>query len=278
MGVAGGRPPLCGFWGVEMHYIRIIWTYFRLGILGELEYRANFFVQIFESLVGLTLALGGLAVVFNHTDTLAGWLPAHLLALVGIHIFVGGVINLVISPSMQRFMEDVRKGTLDFMLTKPVDAQLLVTVQRVEIWKLADVALGLVVLGVAVVRLKTNIGWGETAVFLLAMFCGLAIVYSFYLILSTFSFWFVKVENILVIFQSMYNAGRWPVGIYPDWLRFTLTFLVPVAFAVTVPAEGITGRLTAQTMWLALGVTAVLLIGSRLFWKFGIKYYSGASA
>ncbi len=261
-----------------MSYLRIIWIYFRLGILSELEYRANFFVQLLESLLGLAVALGGLAVVFNHTDTLGGWLPEHLLVLVGIHIHVGGIINMVISPSMQRFMEDVRKGTLDFTIIKPADSQLLVSVQRVEIWKLVDVVLGLVVMVVGMVRLRAAIGWGETAVFLLAMFCGAAIVYSFYLILSTFSFWFVKVENILVIFQSMYQAGRWPVGIYPDWLRFTLTFLVPIAFAVTVPAEGLTGQLTPQTLWLAVGIAAMMLISSRTFWKIGIKYYSGASA
>ncbi len=258
--------------------MRIIWTYFRLGVLSELEYRANFFIQLLESLLGLLVALGGLVVVFNHTDTLGGWLPDHLVALVGIHILVGGVINLVINPSMQRFMEDVRKGTLDFTLLKPADAQLLVSVQRVEIWKLVDVGLGAVVIGVALVRLGARIGLLETAVFLLAMLCGGIIVYSFWLILATFSFWFIRVENILVIFQSMYVAGRWPVGIYPSWLRFTLTFIVPVAFAVTVPAEGLIGRLTAETMMLMMGVTLGLLVISRAFWRFGIRFYSGASA
>jgi len=29
------------------------------------------------------------------------------------------------------------------------------------------------------------------------------------------------------LFQGVYAAGRWPVGIYPDWLRVGLTFLVP---------------------------------------------------
>ncbi|MCA9927425.1 MAG: ABC-2 family transporter protein, partial [Anaerolineales bacterium] len=144
--------------------IRIILTYFRIGVLGELEYRANFFVQIFESIIGMVVSLGGLAVVFNHTDSLAGWLPDHLIALVGIHMLMGGLINLVINPSMQRFMEDVRKGTLDFVLTKPADSQLLVSVQRIEIWKLVDVGLGTAVLTVALVRLGTVIGWGETGV------------------------------------------------------------------------------------------------------------------
>jgi ABC-2 type transport system permease protein len=107
---------------------------------------------------------------------------------------------------------------------------------------------------------------------------GAAIVYSFWLILTTLSFWFVRVENILVIFQSVYEAGRWPVTLYPAWLRFGLTFLVPVAFAVTVPAEALTGRLTAPTALLAVGLAAALLVGSRWFWKIGLRNYSGASA
>jgi len=76
----------------------------------------------------------------------------------------------------------------------------------------------------------------------------------------------------------VYEAGRWPVTLYPAWLRFGLTFLVPVAFAVTVPAEALTGRLTASTAWLAVALAAVLLIVSRCFWKIGLRNYSGASA
>jgi ABC-2 type transport system permease protein len=86
------------------------------------------------------------------------------------------------------------------------------------------------------------------------------------------------VETILVIFQSMYEAGRWPVSLCPAWLRFGLTFLVPVAFATTVPAEALTGRLEAQTSLGALALAAGLLVASRLFWRAGVRHYSGASA
>jgi ABC-2 type transport system permease protein len=261
-----------------MNYLHILLTYIRLGILGELEYRMNFLLQFFESLMGLGVALGGLAVVFSHTDTLGGWLPDHLLALVGIHLLVGGVINLVISPSMQRFMEDVRKGTLDFTIIKPEDAQFLVSIQRIEVWKAIDIGLGLFILGTAAWRMGASIGLLESIYFSLAMLLGGIIVYCFYLLLATCSFWFVRVENILVIFQSMYVAGRWPVGIYPHWLRFALTFLVPVAFAVTVPAEGLVGRPNASSLIGALFAAAVLFVGSRIFWNLGVRHYSGASA
>jgi ABC-2 type transport system permease protein len=76
----------------------------------------------------------------------------------------------------------------------------------------------------------------------------------------------------------MYEAGRWPVSLYPGWLRFGLTFLVPVAFATTVPAEALTGRLNPQVLLGTVGLAAVMLVVSRLFWRAGIRHYSGASA
>lgn len=258
--------------------IRIVFTFLRLGALNELEYRANFFIQVFQALLGLLVSLGGLQIVFDHTAELGGWQPAELLALVGVYQIVGGLINTVINPSMERFMQDVRKGTLDFALTKPADAQLLISVREFRIWRVVDIFLGVAVLVVALVRLGERVGWQQALLFGLALLCGAAIVYSFWLILATLSFWFVRVENILVIFQSMYQAGRWPVGIYPQWLRVTLTFIVPVAFAVTVPAEGLVGRLDFPALAQAMGLAAALLLVSRLFWRFGLRAYSGASA
>jgi ABC-2 type transport system permease protein len=80
------------------------------------------------------------------------------------------------------------------------------------------------------------------------------------------------------LFQGLYAAGRWPVTIYPDWLRISLTFLVPVAFAVTVPAEALTNRLTSLTLIGAFALTALLLGIARFIWRLGVKSYSGASA
>jgi len=80
------------------------------------------------------------------------------------------------------------------------------------------------------------------------------------------------------LFDGVFQTGRWPVGIYPGWLRYSVTFLVPIAFAVTVPAEALTSRLDWETLVLAI-VFAVVLFGfTRWFWRFGLRRYSGASA
>lgn len=261
-----------------MRLLRLLWVFFRVGAMGELAYRANFFLQLLESAIDLGTALGGLAVVFSYTATLGGWRPEEVAALVGVFFLVGGAIRLIIQPSMEQLIESVREGTLDFTLTKPEDSQVLVSIQRVEIWKLTDFILGIAVIVAALARLGERVGALQVAGFAAALIAGGLIVYSFWVILASLSFWFVRVENILVIFQSIYEAGRWPVTLYPGWLRIGLTFLVPVAFATTVPAQALAGKLSWQTLAEAFALAALLFVVARLVWRIGSRRYTGASS
>jgi ABC-2 type transport system permease protein len=261
-----------------MSYPRLFTVFFRVSVMGELAYRINFFVQLFQSVLELATAVAGLALIFSHTGNLGGWQYDEVLALVGIYILVGGIIGFVIQPGMEQLIASVRNGTLDFTLIKPEDAQLLVSIQQTEIWKLIDIMLGFAVLITALVRLGEKVGMQQAAEFTVMLLAGTIIIYSFWLFLATLSFWFVRVENILMIFQSMYEAGRWPVSLYPGWLRFALTFIVPVAFATTVPAEALTGRLNGLTMGIAIVSAVALSVISRVFWRLGLRHYTGTSA
>ena len=261
-----------------MSYVRLLWIFLRIGVLNELAYRANFWVQLLQSLVNLGVALAGLAVIFSHTEELGGWQPAELVALLGVFFLMSGLIGALVQPSMQRFMEDVRQGTLDFTLIKPEDSQVLVSISEVRVWKLLDVVQGTALIALALVEIGMQTSVRHAGGFAITLMAGAAIVYSFWLVLATFSFWFIKTENILVIFQAVYGAGKYPVAIYPRWLKMAMTFLVPVAFAVTVPSEALVGRLTSEVLWGALAMAVGMVVGARVFWLWGVRHYSGASA
>jgi len=261
-----------------MNALRLMWLYFRVSAMNELQYRVNFFVQLLQSLLTLGTGLIGLSLVFSYTTQLGGWSRPELLAVMGVHILMGGLIRTTIQPNMERLMNDVQEGTLDFALTKPEDAQLIVSVREVRIWQTVDVLMGVLVLLLAITQLQTSIGLVQAISFFIALLLGGLMIYSFWLILTTGAFWVVRVDNILELFQGVYQAGRWPIGIYPTWLRTSLTFLVPVAFAVTVPAEALTSRLTAQTLLGATVLAIILLTLARWVWRTGLRAYSGASA
>ncbi len=261
-----------------MTYLKLIWVYLRVGVMNELQYRVNFFLQLFQSGLALATGLVGLSLVFSHTTELSGWSRPELLAVMGVHILMGGVIQTIIQPNMQRLMGDVQEGTLDYALTKPADSQFIVSIREVRIWQVVDIVMGFIVLTVAVVELQATFGVWQALGFVAALLLGVLMIYSFWLILTTGAFWVVRMENVIELFQGVYQAGRWPVGIYPGWLRNGLTFLVPVAFAVTVPAEALTNRLQLSTLGGAAVLTFGLLLLARWIWRTGLRNYSGASA
>ena len=261
-----------------MNLFKLAWTYMRIGALNELQYRVNFLIQLLQSLIAVGTGLVGLALVFGQVNELAGWSQAELLAVMGVHIMMGGIIRSVIQPNMERIMEDVLNGTLDFALVKPADAQTLVSIREFRFWQLTDVLIGLIVISVAVYQLQANMSMLQVLAFVAALMMGAIMIYCVWLIVTSIAFWAVRVHEIIDLFQGLYAAGRWPVGIYPDWLRNGLTFLVPVAFAVTVPAEAITNRLTAQSLLFAAALTLMFAVLARVVWRLGLRNYSGASA
>jgi ABC-2 type transport system permease protein len=179
---------------------------------------------------------------------------------------------------MTRLIEDVRDGKLDFALTKPEDSQMLVSVREVRIWQVVDVVSGLIVLGVGLSRIATDVGPADAAAFAVALVLGAVLIYCFWPVVATVAFWVVNMWHAVELFDGVFQTGRWPIGIYPAWLRYSVTFLVPIAFAVTVPAEALTSRLDWQTLLLAVVFAVVLFTATRWFWRFGLRRYSGASA
>jgi ABC-2 type transport system permease protein len=261
-----------------MRTLRLAWLFFRIGSMNELQYRANLFIQLLQSAVAVGTALVVLALVYSQTQELNGWSESELLVVLGMQILLGGVIRMTIQPNMERLIEEVRDGKLDFALTKPEDSQVLISVRDVRIWQFVDVVAGVAVVGYGVAGLERQVGLGDAVLFPLVLAVGALMIYCFWLILSTLAFWLVNMWTLIELFQGVYLTGRFPVGIYPGWLRFSVTFLVPIAFAITVPAEALTSRLDWGTVLLAFGFGAALFAFTRWWWRFGLRHYTGASA
>jgi ABC-2 type transport system permease protein len=261
-----------------MNTLRVAWLFLKIGVLNELQYRVNFVVQLFQSAITLGVGLAVLALVYSHTDELNGWSHAELLCLLGIQILMVGAIKIYVQPNMERVIDEVREGTFDYALTKPEDSQVLASVREVRIWQVVNVFSGLIVLGLGLSRITTDLGALDAVAFAISLVLGAVMIYCFWLVIATGAFWVVNMWHVAELFDGLVQTGRWPVGIYPGWLRFGITFLVPVAFAVTVPAEAVTSRLEWETLFLAVVFAAFLFAATRWFWRFGLRRYSGASA
>jgi ABC-2 type transport system permease protein len=138
------------------------------------------------------------------------------------------------------------------------------------------VAFGAALLAYAAQRL----GLGATAAVrgLLFYLPALCILYSIWFLLATLTIWFVKIYNITFVLKNVLEAGRFPVHAYPGRLRMVLTFVVPVAFLTTVPARAMIGRGGPALFGVSAVLALALLLATRAFWRFALRFYTSASS
>lgn len=259
-------------------YLRLIALFIRVSLQDDSAYRMIFLGHLLMALLQLSAELVGLWTVFSNTQSLAGWNAWQLLALLGVFRVMSGMIGMFIAPNMRRVMEDVREGTLDFVLIRPVSAQFLASARRIVVWRLTDMLIGSMVAFYAAYKLAGALPVRAVLLFVALLACGTVIIYSFWLMLATSSFWFTRISNIEMVFWNIFEAGRYPVDIYRPGVRWALTYLVPLAFLTTVPASALAGRSEPRSVAVAFVLAVVSFLAASAFWRFGVRRYSGASA
>ena len=261
-----------------MRYVRLWRLFAQIELQFALEYRVNLVVDLCESLMFVGTSMAAVLVLFSHTGVINGWSLGQMIVLLGVYYVVQGAQSVVFETSFERFMEHVRLGTLDYILIKPANSQFMVSMRHFQVAELGQLGLGALLVCVGAAQIDRQIGVIEVVLFVATLTCGLLLVYGLLLVLSTLSFWFVRVDNLLAIFWSFLDAGRFPVDVYPGWLRITLSTVVPIGIAVTVPAQAIAGRLDTASLLAMLAGTVVLSWFASWFWRTGLRRYSGASA
>jgi ABC-2 type transport system permease protein len=260
------------------HGIAVTAVHLRVNVLNELQYRSNFFLQLFQTVMMTTNGVLIVALVYSKVDELNGWRRSELLAAIGVFTIVGGIMRAFIQPAVSRLMDDIEEGTFDFVLTKPVDAQLLMSVREINIWQLADVVVGAVIVAVAAPNLPAGIGAGEILSFFALLVAGAVIAYTMWVVVACCAFWVVKMPYLDNFFFYVTRAAQFPISIYPRWLRVGLSTLVPLGIAVSAPAQAVTSRLTASTVATVVAVMLVFVVLCRTMWIRGLRKYTGASA
>jgi ABC-2 type transport system permease protein len=258
-------------------WIRILAAFWRLNVAEELQYRANFVASVLGTLFNMATALLTLALFFRHTIQLGGWDYWEIVVLLGVFNALTGVIEAVLRPGIGQLAGEVRNGELDLALMKPVDTQGFVSFRRLDVWRLADVVLGLALAGYALARLGRTPSVTQLAAFTVALASAAVVVYAIWVGLMSLAFWFVSVENIAVLFDAVYEGARYPVSAYPGALRFLFVYLIPIAWTTTIPASTLTGRLRPESALVAALVAGVAFAVARLVWRAALKRYAGAS-
>jgi len=261
-----------------MQTFKLLVTMLKINVQQELAYRADAVINMLLSVMWLGWELLSLGIIFSNTDTLGGWGPGALIALLGVWRLVNTLLAALIWPNTERFNAAIRDGSLDYTLLMPANSLLLISFTRIVIWRVWDIVLAGVLLVVGISMSGDTTTPLNILTFLALAASGTLVIYSLWVVLIACTFWFVKFDNNVTILQALMDAGRYPSTVYPVWLRLIITFVVPVAVATTVPLQALRGELAWWQVLLFLCVSAASLLVALQVWRAGLSRYSGASS
>lgn len=257
-------------------YLRVLTLFWSTAIAAEMEYRLNFVLAALSSLGNLAGSLFGLFLFYRTGYTFKNWSWEEALIVLGIFTLLQGVSSTFLVPNLNKIVKHVQQGTLDFVLLRPINSQFWLSTHTISPWGVPDVLFGLGVIGYAGSRL--GIGIGSYLLSSIPLLFGIISLYSLWFMLGATSIWFVKVYNVTEVLRGLIEAGRFPIVAYPTTYRFFFTFVIPVTFLTTVPAEVMLGRSTWGWTITAAFLAIGLLYASRLFWRFALRFYTSASS
>jgi len=263
-----------------MYYFRLIKKFAVASTQNELAYSANFWISLLHSILNLGTGILGIVVLFGQVDTIRGWDLSSTLAILGVYLTIGAVRRLFIGPSLEALAGmdgEVWSGKLDFTLLRPVDVQFQASFRHWQPFALIDLLLGCGVLGFAVAQLGQQISLTQITQFLITLFFSITTLYAILLAFAGMVFWS---PGFLFtwIFDSLFQMARFPVGLYPGWLRLILTWIIPVGIMTTIPAQALTGTLSNSMLIFGVLLAVGFLIGATVLFRTALRRYVSASS
>jgi ABC-2 type transport system permease protein len=261
-----------------MKYPRIAWALLRASAMADLEYRANMFVKILTDVIWYAAMLSVFEVLFQHTSNISGWTLESTRVFMGLLFLTDGIWMILFSENLDRFSEKVRRGDLDMYLTKPVNAQFMLSIHK---WMVAYFGNLLIVgawLAWSLSQLPGGVPWQRLPLLLILIPCGVLIMYSLRFMFSASAIIFTRADALNYIWYQVYRLGTRPDALYPPVARIVLLTILPVGFVASVPARVVA---QGQDHWLVgaslFGAVFGLWFSGR-FWRFALSRYTSASS
>lgn len=259
-----------------LRYVRVLRLFWGTAIAAELEYRLNFLIAALTSIAGLAGSIFGLFLFYQTDYTFQNWSWEEALIVLGMFTLLQGFSATFLAPNLSKIVRHVQDGTLDFILLKPVSSQFWLSTRVVSPWGLPDVLFGLLIIAYAGSQL--NLGIFDYIAGIPPLLCGGLSLYSLWFMLGATSIWFVKIYNVTEVLRGLLEAGRYPIIAYPATYRVFFTFVVPVTFLTTIPAQALLNRLESSWFLFSLALSIGLLWISKQIWQFALRFYTSASS
>lgn len=261
-----------------LHYLKIWLASMRYSVVRSMMFRGDFIMWSLVELFWMGVNVAAIAVIYQHTDSIAGWSQYEMLLLIGTSMLIQRLLMGIFWSNLFEMGRNIRTGTFDFFLAQPGHPLFMVSTRKIDLDSLMNTVVALAIVIFAVRKLGLHPSVGDLAIYALFVGCGLVISYAIVLLLASVSFWTIGTRGVEGGYFTLYEFSRLPKQAFSGVANVIFVWILPMVVISNAPARTlISGLSMSDTLWM-LGTTVVWLgLGVTVFRR-GLKRYSSASS
>ena len=259
-------------------HLKIFVSLAKHSIQRDMAYRLDFISNLIASIGWVNYSLVLILVLNSVTGGFGGWNTNQMLLLVGSWMINNGLAFFFFYRNMKQVVNDVHKGDLDYVLTKPLDSQFFVSFRRVILNAMFGVAEGIIVIVYALTVMNFTPSFFDIMKFFILTAVSLSLYYSIWFFAATLSIHFILADNLFYAVPDLAEVSKFPGSAYPKKLEYIFSSLIPIILFTTFPAQAIMGQQSTTKFIYAIVVGIIFFCFTRWFWFWSLKRYTSASS
>ncbi|MBL8815632.1 MAG: ABC-2 family transporter protein [Planctomyces sp.] len=272
-----------------MFYWRVFLTFFRNSLIREAMFRGNFVIQVLTRLFWFSAQIALFKIIYSQVTTIREWTEHQYFAFMATGMLVNSIVEAFFMPNCAEFSENIRTGRLDFALTKPIDTQFLISLERVNISMVSQLLLSIALLVRSLWMIGSPISTFQVLGYLFYVIVAVMFFYSLMITTACTSILFGRNQGLYDFWFYITVFARYPRSIYDgrtagtvetgEVIQFAFSYIVPILIVITVPSQVILGTLADWRLAVAamIASTAGLLVARTVF-HWSLNHYRSASS
>lgn len=260
-----------------MHrYLKIYKIFITQYLKSILEYKADFLVGMMGYLIQEATGLFFILLVIAKVPSLNGWSFKQIVFIYGL-AQIPRAIDHLLFDNLWLLNNKVRRGEMDRYLLRPINPLFQFLSERFSHEAFGELFAGIIIIIYAINVNMIDMSIVNILLLLYIIFCGVIIYFSLKLLTASTSFWIINSFQVTDVVYSFSEFSKYPLAIFPKWLKIILTWIIPFGVVSAIPSRYI---FHDQTISFTLGIITFISV---LFftlayttWHYGLKSYQSA--
>ena len=260
------------------HYARLWFACAKYSITRMMMFRGDFLIWSFVELFWMTVNVLMVSVIYEHTDTVAGWTKYQMMLLVGTSMLIQRFLMGFFWSSIFEMGRNVRSGNFDFFLAQPGNIMFMATTRKLDPDGLINSLLAAGVVVYAAHQLNLSRSVLAIAAYAALVLCGLVIHYSILILSVSAVFWLTSAQGVEGGYFTLTEFSRLPREAFRGVTSMLFVWLLPVVVVSNAPARILLrGFDPLWALWL-VGLAAAWFALAVFVFHRGLRRYASASS